>query len=1372
MLSKTSLTQDLLTYGYVTSVNHLKLKVILPNGFTGSVDPVHISDAYTAKLENLVDSQNNEEQNMENNLQSLFPVGSFIICKVMNPSSNHVKLSLNPKDINQNVFSSQIKSNMILIGSVNSIEDHGYVIDFGIKNISAFLNNMDTEEYIEIFNNGKPLQIGQQLRCLIVLAPSDKQKNKNESRTVKITIDPLTIDTTVMKPSMNLSYTSIQPGLKAEVKIVKALNNSLNVTFQNYEGIIPSIYWDLSNKKFKKDTVIQATVVYVDHKEKLLTFSLLNHYHNPISDLFPKYKEGQNKTGIVQSVNNKIGIYLGLPKGILGIANLQGLSGKGSSSMEEAYTTGSEHKCRVIGFLPVENLVRVSVKSIQTDTQFLTITDMIPGDVVTCKVKDIIGKGVLVSINERLKGLIPKFHVDDDMTKSPEEILGEGDSIKCRILNIDLKSYRIFLTCKKSLVESTSPVVFRFDQIKAEMLLQGYVKFLNDVGIQIAFYGDLTVWLPKKCLNLPPNALPSAEYKIGQVIKCKVSKLIPEEEKFFIVIQDNTKNQKLPVDEVPVPEVQEKSIKTTRKVPAVDIPAPEVGELTRCVIHKRTAKSFSVYLIPSKKSALIPKMHLSDSMEMCEMMWNNYQTNHMLDVIIFEKTKNFIVASCKTSLMKAAKDKSFVSSVQDIEVGQVLVGVVQNVLDYGIFVEFPGHTVGLARNKFITAEDYIVNDYWFKPGMTVCAKVIEVKENKEKFCVTLVMSDVGIDPTYGLKLLQTAFKEKEEFTKILKHIRGQEWLLNNVTVGTICFIKITAVDKNGARCKLENGVKGFITKHHTRGHDLKKGLKIYAIVIDVHPASNSVELCISPQIILDAKKLALNSIPVPKNTQMESIVLLIKADLVLVMLTTEVKGQLAYLCPKIHENDVTSCERFYVNEKLKVEYVQNIGDKVVVQLHPSDVKASQMKALGTKKPKKATKAVSDKENVKKKKKAKSDKSKPVVNDSSTTKKEKKGKKRKAEESNDVIVEKKKRKKKCKEMEKEDDECEMNNKVLDVMPPVFFNWDETPKGQNNKCDDDSEDEMSQDEAVCTNSKMSKAKLKENQEKEEQRLYEIERKRLEGERQLETAEDFDCLVLNSPNSSLLWLRYMAFHLETAEVDKARAVAERALKTISFREEQEKFNIWIGYLNLENLYGPKEKLGKVLERALQQNQAIKVYQQLVNIYVKSGKIQQAEDVHRILMKRFRAEKNVWIHYATFCYKNANLEEGRKLVERAVKSLHKKDHVAIIVKIAQLEFKYGEAERGKTMFENIVSNFPKRTDLWSIYIDMTIQQGDKDAVRNLFERVTNLRLSTQKMKFFFKKYLDFEQKYGTPELVIGVRKKALEYVEDSHEADSGSER
>lgn len=36
-------------------------------------------------------------------------------------------------------------------------------------------------------------------------------------------------------------------------------------------------------------------------------------------------------------------------------------------------------------------------------------------------------------------------------------------------------------------------------------------------------------------------------------------------------------------------------------------------------------------------------------------------------------------------------------------------------------------------------------------------------------------------------------------------------------------------------------------------------------------------------------------------------------------------------------------------------------------------------------------------------------------------------------------------------------------------------------------------------------------------------------------------------------------MAYQLSLTEVDAARAVAERALKTISFRDEQEKLNVW---------------------------------------------------------------------------------------------------------------------------------------------------------------------------------------------------------------------
>ena len=47
-----------------------------------------------------------------------------------------------------------------------------------------------------------------------------------------------------------------------------------------------------------------------------------------------------------------------------------------------------------------------------------------------------------------------------------------------------------------------------------------------------------------------------------------------------------------------------------------------------------------------------------------------------------------------------------------------------------------------------------------------------------------------------------------------------------------------------------------------------------------------------------------------------------------------------------------------------------------------------------------------------------------------------------------------------------------------------------------------------------------------------------------------------------------------------DKARVVAQRALKTINFREEQEKFNVWIAWLNLENIYGTTEAYDQLFE------------------------------------------------------------------------------------------------------------------------------------------------------------------------------------------------
>lgn len=104
--------------------------------------------------------------------------------------------------------------------------------------------------------------------------------------------------------------------------------------------------------------------------------------------------------------------------------------------------------------------------------------------------------------------------------------------------------------------------------------------------------------------------------------------------------------------------------------------------------------------------------------------------------------------------------------------------------------------------------------------------------------------------------------------------------------------------------------------------------------------------------------------------------------------------------------------------------------------------------------------------------------------------------------------------------------------------------------------------------------------------------------------QTATDYERLLLGQPDSSDLWMQYMAFQLQVSEPAKAREVAERALKTINIREEAEKLNVWTAYLNLENAYGTEETLDEVFKRACQYNDEQVVHERLTTIYIKTGK------------------------------------------------------------------------------------------------------------------------------------------------------------------------
>ncbi len=202
---------------------------------------------------------------------------------------------------------------------------------------------------------------------------------------------------------------------------------------------------------------------------------------------------------------------------------------------------------------------------------------------------------------------------------------------------------------------------------------------------------------------------------------------------------------------------------------------------------------------------------------------------------------------------------------------------------------------------------------------------------------------------------------------------------------------------------------------------------------------------------------------------------------------------------------------------------------------------------------------------------------------------------------------------------------------------------------------------------------------------------------------------------------------------------------------------------------------------EKAVAVNDNRKVYEALANIYFESKRFGYAVDVYKLLAKKYFDDPTVWSQYTDAMFRidqiraDAKHEDHDKVKEleaatkprdilsRALQALDKKKHVDMIVKYGQQEYKYGNVENGRTMFEGVVSSFPKRTDAWGVYIDMEVKYGksNKEYVRNLFERCIKLKLKEKKMQFFFKKYLDYELANGTSSTVEVVKQKAKDYVE-----------
>ena len=254
--------------------------------------------------------------------------------------------------------------------------------------------------------------------------------------------------------------------------------------------------------------------------------------------------------------------------------------------------------------------------------------------------------------------------------------------------------------------------------------------------------------------------------------------------------------------------------------------------------------------------------------------------------------------------------------------------------------------------------------------------------------------------------------------------------------------------------------------------------------------------------------------------------------------------------------------------------------------------------------------------------------------------------------------------------------------------------------------------------------------------------IRHKELKDSESPHSLRSFERALLSSPNSSFLWIKYSAFILDTQGLEKSREILERALTKIDSSEEREKLNVYLALMNLEFSFGNPYTFEKITIQAMAVNNPEKILRHKARKHLQTNSLEEAEEILKNLCKKYSSNIDNWERLLLFYIKDAKDESKfQEILRRGIQSL--RDSVELRKRVGILEYNHGSQEKGRTIFENLVAEKPKRSDIWTIYINLEAICNSVEALRDLYERVLSIKLSQKCIAGLAKSYYTYEMNH-----------------------------
>ena len=237
---------------------------------------------------------------------------------------------------------------------------------------------------------------------------------------------------------------------------------------------------------------------------------------------------------------------------------------------------------------------------------------------------------------------------------------------------------------------------------------------------------------------------------------------------------------------------------------------------------------------------------------------------------------------------------------------------------------------------------------------------------------------------------------------------------------------------------------------------------------------------------------------------------------------------------------------------------------------------------------------------------------------------------------------------------------------------------------------------------------------------------------------------------------------------KVNRARNIWERAIETLPRVDA-----FWLRYIFLEEILGNFVNTRQIFERWMEWEPAERAWNAYINFEVRHKEVEQARSVYsRFVQCHPRAR--TWIRWAKFEYKNGEIENTREVYTKALEFLSEnhQELEQILICFAEFETMVQEYERSRAIYKYALDNIPKSKaqEIYNKFISFEKQHGDKigieDAIINKrrFQYEEELKINSKNYDIWFD-YIRLEESVGDKERIRELYERSIANIPPANE-------